>query len=140
MCGIVGIAGGPVERSEIESMLATVRHRGPDGEGVFVARDVALGNVRLAIIDPTPSGAQPMRSPDARYTLVYNGELYNHRELRKELERDGVRFRGHSDTETLLWLLIRHGAAILPRLNGTFGFAFHDAVTGEVLVTEIKLE
>ncbi len=134
MCGIVGIVGGAPRRDEVEAMLASIRHRGPDGEGVFVGRGIALGNVRLAIIDPTPAGAQPMSSPDGRYTLVYNGELYNHADFRPELEASGVQFRGHSDTETLLWLLIRHGAAILPRLNGIFGFAFHDAETQHVII------
>jgi asparagine synthase (glutamine-hydrolysing) len=134
MCGIVGIVGGSPQRHEVQAMLASVRHRGPDGEGVHVAPGIALGNVRLAIVDPTPAGAQPMASPDGRYTLVYNGEIYNHKDFRAALEASGVQFRGHSDTETLLWLLIRHGSAILPKLNGIFGFAFHDALSGKVLI------
>ena len=134
MCGIVGIAGGNPNLEELNSMLAQIRHRGPDGEGVHLAKGVGLGNVRLAIVDLSPAGAQPMLSPDGRYSLVYNGELYNHMAFRPELEASGVCFRGHSDTETLLWLLIRHGKCILPKLNGIFTFAFHDSLSGNLLL------
>jgi asparagine synthase (glutamine-hydrolysing) len=115
-------------------MLETVRHRGPDDDGIAVVGDVALGHVRLAIVDPTDAGRQPMTTPDERYCLVYNGELYNHRDFRAELEAAGIRFRGHSDTETLLWLLARCGTAILPRLNGIFAFALHDRLTDRVIL------
>lgn len=134
MCGIVGIGGGNPDCSEIGKMLTCIRHRGPDGWGTYAEGDVALGNVRLAIVDCTASGDQPMISPDRRYALVYNGEIYNHSEFRSSLQADGVEFRGHSDTETLLWLLIRRGPDVLPKLNGIFAFAFHDRVTGELLI------
>jgi asparagine synthase (glutamine-hydrolysing) len=134
MCGIIGIAGGNPNLEELKAMLTQIRHRGPDGEGVHLAEGVGIGNVRLAIVDLSPAGDQPMLSPDGRYSLVYNGELYNHMDFRPQLEASGVRFRGHSDTETLLWLLIRHGEAILPELNGIFTFAFHDSLTGNLLL------
>jgi asparagine synthase (glutamine-hydrolysing) len=134
MCGIAGIAGGNPDRHEISKMLAYIRHRGPDGCGTHVAGNVALGNVRLAIVDATPAGDQPMISPDGRYVLVYNGELYNHLDFRSSLAAAGVRFKGYSDTETLLWLLVRHGEAVLPLLNGIFAFAFHDTVNRELLL------
>jgi asparagine synthase (glutamine-hydrolysing) len=134
MCGIVGIVGGQPREDEVSGMLARIRHRGPDGEGIHLAGEVGLGSVRLAIVDPTPTGAQPMRSPDGRYCLVYNGELYNHADFRPALQARGVRFRGHSDTETLLWLLVHEGEAVLPRLNGIFAFAFHDTETRRVLM------
>ena len=87
-------------------MLDRIRHRGPDGQGFYLADGVGLGHVRLAIVELSTAGHQPMKSPDGRYTLVYNGEIYNHLELRSQLEADGVRFRGHSDTETLLRFMI----------------------------------
>jgi asparagine synthase (glutamine-hydrolysing) len=127
MCGFVGIIGGNPQSKDIESMLDRIRHRGPDGQGFYLADGVGLGHVRLAIVELSTAGHQPMKSPDGRYTLVYNGEIYNHLELRSQLEADGVRFRGHSDTETLLWLLIRNGKGILHKLNGIFAFAFYDS-------------
>ena len=114
-------------------MTRSLAHRGPDGEGVraFASRDgglpATLGHRRLAIIDPTPRGAQPMASADQRYWITYNGELYNFRELRAELERDGERFRSDCDTEVLLAMWARHGPAALDRLNGIFAFAIWDA-------------
>lgn len=132
MCGINGLfahAGGQISREEL---LATRDHmiaRGPDGAGAWYSADgrVALGHRRLAIIDLSEAGAQPMSTPDARYTLVFNGEVYNHAELRAELEAAGERFSGHSDTEVLLRLYAREGAAMLPRLRGMFAFAVWDA-------------
>jgi asparagine synthase (glutamine-hydrolysing) len=139
MCGIVGIAGGAATRDDVGRMLATVRHRGPDDEGCHVAPGIALGHARLSIVDLSAAGAQPMQSPDGRYTLVYNGELYNHLDFRPALEAAGVRFRGHSDTETLLWLLVTEGERVLPRLNGIFAFALHDAVRDELLLARDHL-
>jgi asparagine synthase (glutamine-hydrolysing) len=134
MCGVVGIAGSHASEQDVRRMLRTVVHRGPDGEGIHVTPSAAVGHVRLAIVDPSPAGAQPMVTPDGRYCLAYNGELFNHAQFRTELEQSGVEFRGHSDTETLLWLLVRHGERALPRLNGMFAFAFVDAHTRRVLL------
>jgi asparagine synthase (glutamine-hydrolysing) len=120
-------------------MAARVRHRGPDGEGLWLAPQVGLASTRLAIVELGPAGAQPMQTPDGRYTLVYNGELYNHQEFRPELEAAGARFRGRSDSETLLWLLARHGEQVLPKLNGIFGFAFWDASERSLLVARDAL-
>jgi asparagine synthase (glutamine-hydrolysing) len=139
MCGLVGIAGGNPHRAEIGSMLDQIRHRGPDGDGCSFAPGLGVGHVRLAIIDPSPAGAQPMLSPDGRYLLVYNGELYNHLDFRSDLESRGVQFRGHSDTETLLWLLIIHGEAILDKLNGIFAFAFNDRETRTLILARDQL-
>ena len=127
MCGIVGIAGGNPQAVDVIAMLDTIRHRGPDGEGTHVVPGYGVGHVRLAIVELSSAGDQPMFSPDGRYSLSYNGEIYNHMDFRPGLEAKGVRFKGHSDTETLLWLLILHGEAILPKLNGIFAFAFHDS-------------
>lgn len=132
MCGINGLfahGGGSVSREEL---LATRDHmvaRGPDGAGAWYSEDgrVALGHRRLAIIDLSDAGAQPMGTADGRYTLVFNGEIYNHAELRAGLEAAGDTFRGHSDTEVLLHLYAREGAAMLTRLRGMFAFAVWDA-------------
>lgn len=119
----------------MEDAARVQHHRGPDATGIF--RDEPLGISmaagRLAIIDREHAD-QPMRSEDGRYTLVYNGEIYNSPELRKELERDGVRFKtDHSDTEVLLRLLMRDGLSCLSRLNGMFAFAFLDSAERTVL-------
>jgi asparagine synthase (glutamine-hydrolysing) len=128
MCGICGLygSGSGAELSErVRGMMRTIAHRGPDGEGVFVGSGVALGHRRLSIIDPSPAGAQPMTV--GATTVVYNGESYNFRELRKELERDGRGFRGHSDTEVLLHAYEAWGLEGLSRLEGIFAFALWDA-------------
>lgn len=114
-------------------MAMQIQHRGPDDAGVWVNEegDLALAHRRLSIIDLTPAGHQPMTSPCGRYTMVYNGEIYNHRELRTEIEVEGGHFdwRGHSDTETLLAGLRHWGLeGALQRLNGMFAFALWDKV------------
>src|SRR5947209_7235726 len=112
MCGIAGIVdrpGGRVDRSTIDAMIAEIKHRGPDDSGVWAGDNVALGNVRLAILDLSDAGHQPMRDETADVTLVYNGELYNFRELRAELERAGHHFRSHSDTEVVLRSYVEWG-------------------------------
>jgi asparagine synthase (glutamine-hydrolysing) len=127
MCGICGTVGRAVE-AELAAMTLALAHRGPDGSGVEVFdgdRPAGLGNRRLAILDPSPAGAQPM-SFDRRWWITYNGELYNFRELRRELELDGERFRTESDTEVLLRMFVIHGPAMLDRLNGIFAFAIWD--------------
>jgi len=133
MCGINGLFAHARGRVSREELLATRDHmfaRGPDGAGAWFSPDgrVALGHRRLAIIDLSEAGAQPMSTPDGRYTIVFNGEIYNHAELRAELEAKGERFVSHSDTEVLLRLYAREGAAMLPRLRGMFAFAVWDAL------------
>ena len=131
MCGIAGIlsSGRALDDRQgvLDDMLRRLAHRGPDGEGrVHRLRQALLGHRRLAVID-VEHGQQPMCSVDGRYTLTYNGEIYNYLELRQQLEREGVAFGTASDTEVLLQALIRWGADAVPRLNGMFAFVFHDA-------------
>src|SRR5688572_21265820 len=128
MCGIVGIHAheGAVDAGELAAMGAAIAHRGPDHAGVFVDGPVGLASQRLAIIDPT-GGNQPIRSDDGEATIVFNGEIYNHRELRRELEGAGFRFRTQSDTEVILHAYRAHGVRCVDRLQGMFAFAIWDA-------------
>jgi asparagine synthase (glutamine-hydrolysing) len=127
MCGIAGIAGEFVP-GLIQRMNQAQGHRGPDGRGVHVDPElkIGLGHVRLAILDLSPAAAQPMISADGRYAIVYNGEIYNFAELRRDLEKNGMVFRSSGDTEVLLKGLIQYGESFISRLNGIFAFAFCD--------------
>ncbi len=131
MCGILGALGPPAALSEEELRrgLERLAHRGPDAEGVFLDREagILLGHRRLAILDLSPAGHQPMHSPSRRFVLVYNGEIYNFRELRGELEGLGHRFRGHCDTEVVLAAIEQWGVeAAVRRFLGMFAFALWD--------------
>jgi asparagine synthase (glutamine-hydrolysing) len=126
MCGIAGLIGRSSE-SFIERVGPALIHRGPDDGGHWQYGDVCLVHRRLAILDLSPTGHQPMASPCGRWQLVFNGEIYNHAPLRAELLASGpFPFRGSSDTEVLLAWLIRHGAAGLHRLRGMFAFCLYD--------------
>jgi asparagine synthase (glutamine-hydrolysing) len=129
MCGIAGILhldGRPAQPRLVRRMAGALAHRGPDGEGVFTDGSVGLGHRRLAIIDLSPAGHQPMQSADGRHVLTYNGEIYNFNELRSELEALGRHFRSRSDSEVVLHALSQWGAGAIPRFNGMFAFAFWD--------------
>lgn len=154
MCGIFGFlaTGARAEearrRGLLDEALAAIDHRGPDDRGVFeaiVARSGALGvhcalaHTRLAIVDLSPTGRQPMSTEDGRLTLIYNGEIYNHRDLRRELEALGDRFRGTSDTEVILRAFARFGPSALARLRGMFALALFDAEAGSLLLARDRL-
>lgn len=136
MCGIVGAVGRVPGSSAdllraVAGMAESVAHRGPDDSGHWHDDRAVLGHRRLSIVDLSPTGAQPMVSRDGRHVLVYNGELYNHQDLRRDLEAEGCVFRGRSDTETLTEAIAAWGcAAVLPRLNGIFAFAAWDRRLG----------
>lgn len=139
MCGISGIIelrGAPVEDGGLERLTSLLAHRGPDGYGTWKNADqsIGFGHRRLAIIDPGEGGHQPMISTDGRHVIVYNGEIYNFLELRRELEAAGRRFRTESDTEVILaaWGEWREG--MLTRFNGMWAFAICDTVSGEVFL------
>lgn len=138
MCGIAGVVrqGGPIAPDPSEALVAALAHRGPDGRGVWRSRaeDAVLVHTRLAIIDPGPSGAQPMATPDGRHRIVFNGEVYNYRELRGWLEARGERFTTGSDTEVLLRLLVREGPAALARVRGMFALGWWDAEARSLLL------
>ena len=130
MCGIAGLfypaVPKPVDPARIRRMIDPLAHRGPDGEGVWTASGVGFGHRRLSIIDVAGS-PQPMASADGAITVTYNGEIYNFAELRAELEAGGARFRTAGDTEVLIEGWRAGGVGMLPKLNGMFAFALHDA-------------
>ena len=127
MCGILGLAGSPLpDPDPFGRALDRMAHRGPDGRGVFRDERCVLGHRRLAILDLTEAGAQPMTSADGRFVIVHNGEVYNFRELRRELGAAGHRFRSETDTEVVLELFAREGAACFARLRGMFATALWD--------------
>lgn len=134
MCGIVGLIGGRDGTPElIERLIDPITHRGPDDRGVWIDAEtkLAFGHRRLSIIDLSPQGHQPMTSADGRWVITYNGEIYNHRELRSELEQAQLApaggWRGHSDTETLLQAIAAWGLdRALPRVTGMFAFGLWD--------------
>lgn len=138
MCGIAGIltaesSEGLVQGS-VRAMTDRMHKRGPDGEGIWIGNGVVLGHRRLAILDPNIRANQPMSTADGRYTIVFNGEIYNYRHLRAELESAGVAFRTTSDTEVLLALFARHAEGMLPKLRGMFSFAIWDATARELFL------
>ncbi|HPA19794.1 MAG TPA: asparagine synthase (glutamine-hydrolyzing) [Verrucomicrobiae bacterium] len=135
MCGIAGIvrvAEGPRDSilETVGRMRRCLQHRGPDDEGLFVARDgrAAFAHTRLSILDLSPAGHQPMSTADGRYTIVFNGEIYNFMALRRELETAGVPLTSRSDTEVILRLYEREGTACVRRLRGMFAFAIWDDI------------
>ncbi|HEX2610221.1 MAG TPA: hypothetical protein VHK68_04370, partial [Gemmatimonadales bacterium] len=129
MCGIVGaIASSPIDAGVLDRMRDSLAHRGPDHSASWISSDgkVALGHRRLAIIDLLPEANQPFVSSDGRFLLVYNGELYNYRKLKTEMEALGVRFRTRSDSEVLLEACRLWGERALLRFSGMFAFAIWD--------------
>ena len=137
MCGIAGILntdGAPASPVLLRRMTDAIAHRGPDGEGSYVDGNLALGHRRLAIIDLSPAGHQPMATRDGRYVLSYNGEIYNFSELRVELEALGHQFHSRTDTEVLLEGYAHWGLKVLDRLNGMFAFALWDKAERQLLI------
>ncbi|HSE30648.1 MAG TPA: asparagine synthase (glutamine-hydrolyzing) [Pyrinomonadaceae bacterium] len=129
MCGICGVWGGE-GRNEVNAMVSALHHRGPDDSGVLEDKNVTLGMTRLAIIDTSHSGHQPMLSPDDQIAIVYNGELYNFREQRSLLEKIGYSFRSTSDTEVVLRMYEHYGDDFLLRMRGMFALAILDKRSG----------
>jgi asparagine synthase (glutamine-hydrolysing) len=141
MCGIVGYVGKAVDLAHISSALGRLRLRGPDASGTWASPNgrVALGHTRLAIIDLSETGEQPMRDQATGNVIVFNGEIYNHPDLRRELEELGVTFRGHSDTEILLHGYGVWGTSLFPRLRGMYAFAIYNARSCEVVLCRDRL-
>jgi asparagine synthase (glutamine-hydrolysing) len=142
MCGIAGYAGwarsADASTTDLRVMCGAIRHRGPDDEGHFVAPGVALGMRRLSIID-VAGGHQPMGNEDGSIQIVFNGEIYTHHELRRELAAAGHRFRTHSDTETIVHGYEEWGDGVCERLRGMFGLAIWDAPRARLLLARDRL-
>jgi asparagine synthase (glutamine-hydrolysing) len=136
MCGIVGCmalaTGAKPDLEWVHVAAERISHRGPDDDGSYSDPDIALGFKRLAIIDLSERGHQPMRSADGRYCMVFNGEIYNYVELGNELQSEGVRLRTDSDSEVLLEAYARYGKQVVHRLRGMFAFAIWDTVSREL--------
>src|SRR5207249_5286549 len=142
MCGIVGTVGlnsrEPVDETRLKIMRDVLRHRGPDGEGLWTEGHVGLGFRRLAIID-VAGGAQPMPNEDGSVWVVFNGEIYNHAKLRPWLEARGHRYRTRSDTETIVHLYEEEGERCVERLQGMFAFAVWDRPRRRLLLARDRL-
>lgn len=136
MCGIAGIwekGGEAADPAQLDPMLSAMTHRGPDDAGTWHDGPVALGHRRLTILDLSERAHQPMVTPDGKGVLTYNGEVYNYRELRQELERDGIVFRSTGDTEVVLHALHAWGPErAIPRFDGMFALAYHDRRCGQL--------
>jgi len=142
MCGICGILyfdGTLVRSEEIAPMNEALLHRGPDQGNVIIDGTCGLGNRRLAILDLSPNGALPMRSADERLIIAYNGEIYNHPQIRQALEMEGLRYQTDSDTESLLKLYKRYGAEMTRTIRGMFAFALWDREAHTLLVARDRM-
>src|SRR5918992_908410 len=135
MCGIAGLVGSFVP-GLARRMNTAQAHRGPDGHGVYEVADagIALAHVRLAVLDPSAAAAQPMHSSDGRFVLIFNGEIYNFRELQQKLVGRGHTFTSSGDTEVLLQGLQAYGISFVEQLNGMFAFAYCDRRDRELLL------
>ena len=142
MCGIAGIwsdpGAAPPRRVEIDAMVAALHHRGPDGRGALVDGPIGLGHARLSIID-LAGGAQPMGNEDNRIQVVFNGEIFNYVELRRQLVAQGHRFRTASDTEVLVHLYEQHGDDFVSHLNGQFAIALWDGVRQRLVLARDRV-
>ena len=146
MCGIAGIysyrdSAPPVDREELLRIREAMIRRGPDGAGLWISDDqrIGLAHRRLAIIDLSDAGAQPMFSADGQLCITFNGEIYNYRELRRELEARGCVFRSHSDTEVLLHLYAERGPEMVHALRGMFAFGIWDERQQELFLARDPL-
>lgn len=139
MCGIIGFSNQTKDISSYRNVLIemtnSISKRGPDEFGYFIDNHIAFGHRRLVVIDPE-GGKQPMSETfnENTYTIIYNGQIYNTKELREELLEAGFTFNGHCDTEILLKAFILYGPALLPRLNGIFAFAIWDSKNEELFI------
>src|SRR5688572_23682923 len=135
MCGVAGWIGRGAHGPEVaEALFRALRHRGPDARDHRSWPEALLVHTRLSILDLSPAGAQPMSNEDGSIWTVFNGEIYNHAELRRDLEAKGHRFRGRADTEVLTHLYEEHGAEFVARLRGMFAFALYDAGAKRLLL------
>ena len=135
MCGILGqVSNENIDEKIFYNELLKLNHRGPDDNGIFIDKNVALGHTRLSIIDLSDLAHQPMISNCGRYILIYNGEIYNYKDIKKDLETKGYFFKSHSDTEVILNGFIEYKERIVDKLNGMFAFAIYDKLSKELFL------
>ena len=142
MCGISGIINKnnqPVLQKKIKEINNLAEHRGPDGEGYYFGNHFAFGHRRLSIIDLSDAGSQPMHYMK-KYTITYNGEIYNYKEIKNELSKFGYSFRSGTDTEVILASYDRWGSDCVKRFNGMWAFSIYDRDKNILFCTEIVLE
>src|SRR6201997_3963882 len=138
MCGIAGVLqfnGAPVNRDVVASMTAILAHRGPDGEGLYFGKGIGLGHRRLAILDLTEGGKQPLSNEDGTVWVTFNGEIYNYVELREQLIQKGHQFVTSSDTEVIVPLYEEEGEEFVAHLRGMFAIGLWDARNTRLLLT-----
>jgi asparagine synthase (glutamine-hydrolysing) len=143
MCGIAGIASFTKSAKDFQQHLISasscLRQRGPDNEGFYIDNDVALAHRRLSVIDTSTAASQPFTDASGRYTIIYNGEFFNFRQYRQQLESEGIRFVSDSDTEVLLQLYIRNGIKFLQYINGFFAFCIYDNLEKTILLARDRM-
>jgi asparagine synthase (glutamine-hydrolysing) len=143
MCGIAGIynyrsSKEPSAEQNVKKMLSMINHRGPDESGVFLDNNIGIGSVRLSIID-LASGQQPMSDTSGRYWIVYNGEIFNYKELRSDLIKKGIQFKTSSDTEVVIQMYAVYGPNCLNQFNGQFAFCIWDKVKQEFFLARDRV-
>ena len=142
MCGITGVYNlnkKPVDHFLIQKMVDSIKHRGPDDQGVYLDGSIALGHTRLSIIDLSMAGHQPMANHDETMFIVFNGEIYNFLEVRRALENLGYKFSSKTDTEVILYSYQEWGEECLEKLNGMFAFAIYDKKNQEIFIARDRL-
>jgi asparagine synthase (glutamine-hydrolysing) len=139
ICGEISLIDAKVDANVLDAMVASLRHRGPDDQGIFVEGNIGLGHSRLSIIDPSPSGHQPMFDAHQEIVIVFNGEIYNYRELRKEFLDEGVKLRSQCDTEVILYLYRKYGTNCPKYLRGMFAFAIWDRKTKRLFAARDRM-
>lgn len=139
ICGIISKEGGTINKENLLAMARALAHRGPDGEGLYINRNAGLGHRRLSVIDLSDEARQPMPNEDSTIWIVFNGMIYNYRELRKELISRGHRFKSLSDTEVIVHLYEEAGVDCVKPLRGMFAFAIWDSVKNELLLARDRV-
>lgn len=138
MCGIAGIINlnnSPVEKQDLQKMIEVLSHRGPDGNGIFIDKNIGLAHVRLSIIDLSDLAHQPMSYDDENYWIIHNGEVYNYIELRQDLEKYGFKFKSTSDTEVIIAAYIKWGEDCLKKFNGMWSFVIYDKKNNKIFAS-----
>ena len=143
MCGIAGIYSftetGKESFSSLKTAVSALSKRGPDGNGIFIKNNAALGHARLSIIDTSDAASQPFTDSSGRYTIVFNGEFYNYKFYREDLIKKGYNFKSDSDTEVLLILYIEYGISFFEKTDGDFAFAIYDSAEQSLLIARDRM-